>query len=88
MSAAWAELRRAGERFLLIDGAQWAGSLAYAAFTALFPTILLFITAASFWIDRERAGRTVIGLVENYAPMSRQVEALVTGTIARMVESR
>ena len=81
-------LRRAAERFSRIDGAQWAGALAYSAFASLFPMILLFLTAASFLIDRDRAGRTIIGFMESYVPMSEEMRRLVFATISGMVEAR
>lgn len=84
----WLTLRRAGGRFSRVDGPQWAGALAYSAFASLFPMILLFITAASFLIDRDRAGRTVIGFLESYVPMNEPMRRLVYATIYGMIETR
>ena len=84
----WELLRRGGERFASIDGAQWAGALAYGAFASLFPMILLFITAASFMIDRNRAAHAVIAFVESYVPMSGDTQRLVFVTINGMAEAR
>ena len=84
----WALLRRAGDRFFLIEGAQRARALAYSTFASLFPMILLFVTAASYLIDRDRAGRAVIGLVESYVPMSEDMRRLIFATIYGMAAAR
>lgn len=85
---AWARLRRAWDVFSAIDGTQWAGALAYSAFASLFPMMLLFITAASFFIDRDRAGATIVGFVQSYVPMSAEMQRLVLEAVAGMVEAR
>ncbi|MFI5350587.1 MAG: YihY/virulence factor BrkB family protein [Elusimicrobiota bacterium] len=81
-------MRRAGARFAAIDGAQWAGALAYSAFASMFPMLLLLITAASFLIDRDRAARAAIDLVESYLPMSDDMRRLILSTIAGMAAAR
>jgi Ca2+-transporting ATPase len=54
----------------------------------LFPVILLFVTAASYCVDRDRAGRTVVGFLESYAPMSAEMQRLIFSTISGMVDAR
>jgi Ca2+-transporting ATPase len=85
---AWALFRRSGEKFLQIEGTQRAGALAYSSFASLFPTILLFVSATSFIIDRDRAGRAAIGFVENFVPMSDEMRRLVFSVIYGMVAGR
>lgn len=62
-------LRHAVKNFWRIDGAQWAGAFAHYAFFALFPVIILFVTLASIFIDRDQAGAQIIAFVETYVPI-------------------
>lgn len=88
MRAAWARLHRAWERFGRIDGTLWAGSLAYSAFVSLFPMLLLFITAASFFVERDRAGRAAVAFIEVYVPLTDPTRRLILATISGLVASR
>jgi len=80
-------IRSAAKKFTQIDGTQWAGAFAYNAFFSLFPLIVLFVTAASFFIDRDRAGTTVINYIETYVPISGDMKNYIFGTIAGVVKS-
>ena len=43
-----------------IDGVDWAGLFAFNAFSSLFPIIILFVTIASFFVDRGGAERAIV----------------------------
>ena len=84
----WALLMYAAKKFLRIDGAQWAGAFAFHAFFSLFPVIVLFVTIASVFIDRDRAGTEVIAYMESYVPMSGEMQQHVFHTIAGVITAR
>lgn len=84
----WRVLRLAVQRFWRIDGAEWAGAFAFNAFFSLLPLIILFVTIASAFIDRERAGKEIISLLENYAPLSGAMRHHVFDTIAGVIQAR
>ena len=83
----WAILCLAVKKFSLIDGAQLAGAFAYNAFFSLFPLIVLFVTIASAFIDREQAGTAVINYVETYIPISGDMKIYIFDTIAGVVKA-
>jgi YihY family inner membrane protein len=84
----WAVLRLAVGKFFRIDGPQWAGAFAFNAFFSLFPLIVLFVTGASIFIDRERAGKAIISFLENYVPLSREMQGHIFDTIAGVIQAR
>jgi Ca2+-transporting ATPase len=73
---------------LRIDGGQWAAAFAFNAFFSLFPLMILLVTVASFFVDRDRAGNEVIGYMESYVPMSGKMQDHVLDTIAGVIKSR
>lgn len=83
----WAILCLAVKKFSRIDGAQLAGAFAYNAFFSLFPLIVLFVTIASAFIDREQAGTAVINYVETYIPISGDMKIYIFDTIAGVVKA-
>ena len=84
----WTILCPAVKKFFRIDGAQWAGAFAFNAFFSLFPLIVLFVTTASAFIDRERAGKVIISFLENYVPLSREMKGHIFDTIAGVIQAR
>ena len=84
----WTVFCLAGEKFFWIDGAQWAGAFAYNAFFSLFPLIVLLVTIASWFIDRNRAGNEVIAYMESYVPLNGEMQRLIFDTIAGVVKAR
>src|SRR5689334_9886068 len=66
----WAVLCLGLKKFSRIDGAQWAGAFAFNAFFSLFPLMVLLVTIASIFVDRDRAGKEVIAYIETYVPIS------------------
>jgi YihY family inner membrane protein len=84
----WAILCLAVKKFLRIDGAQWAGAFAFNAFFSLFPLMILLVTIASSFVDRDRAGKEVIAYIESYVPISGEMQGHIFGTIAGVIEAR
>ena len=84
----WAILCLALNKFSLIDGAQWAGAFAFNAFFSLFPLMVLLVTLASFFVDRDLAGKQVIAYMESYVPISGEMQRHIFDTIAGVVEAR
>ncbi len=81
-------LTLAAKKFLQIDGVEWAGAFAFNAFYSLFPLIVLFVTIASFFIDRDRAGIEIISYVEKYVPISGAMQSTIFDTVAGVVNAR
>ena len=76
------------KKFLRIDGAEWAGSFAFHAFFSFFPLIILLVTIASFFVDRDRAGKEVIAYVETYVPISGKIQNSIFFTVAGVIKNR
>jgi Ca2+-transporting ATPase len=76
------------KNFLRIDGVQWAGAFSFNMFFSLFPLIVLFVTIASTFIDRDRAGKEIITYIESYVPISGEMHNYIFDTIAGVVNAR
>lgn len=85
---AWGVLRLALKTFFRIDGDLLAGAFAYYAFFALFPLIILFVTIASAFIDRDRAGQVVIAYVQAYVPIHGEMQRHIIHTITGVINAR
>ncbi|OIO00181.1 MAG: hypothetical protein COX65_02600 [Elusimicrobia bacterium CG_4_10_14_0_2_um_filter_56_8] len=81
-------LRLAARKFIDIDGGQRASAFAYNAFFALFPLIVLFVTAASYFTGQEKAAGVVITFVEKFIPLNGEMQHYVFDTISRVIDSR
>jgi uncharacterized BrkB/YihY/UPF0761 family membrane protein len=86
--AAWSVARRAARRFGEIDGSHWADSIAFNAFFALFPLVLLSVTLASVFVDRASAGRAIVAAAEGYVPLDAQLTARVFEVLEGVIEAR
>jgi len=84
----WVILCLAAKKFLRIDGAQWAGAFAFNAFFSLFPLMVLLVTIASSFVDRDRAGKVVIASIESYVPISGEMQRQIFDTIADVIKAR
>ncbi|MBI5743376.1 MAG: YihY/virulence factor BrkB family protein [Elusimicrobia bacterium] len=84
----WATVRLTARRFNEIDGGQRASAFAYSAFFSLFPLILLFVAAATLFIDRSAAGNLVISYVERFVPITGEMRDYVFNTVTRVVRAR
>jgi Ca2+-transporting ATPase len=84
----WTILFLSLKKFFRIDGAQWAGAFAFNAFFSLFPLMLLLVTIASFFVDRDRAGKAVIAHMESYVPISGELQHQIFGTITGVIQAR
>lgn len=85
---AWAILSLAIKKFFRIDGAQWAAAFAFNAFFSLFPLMIVLVTIASFFVDRDQAGIEVIAYMENYVPISGEMQSYIFQTIAGVIKAR
>ncbi len=84
----WAILCRAVGTFSRIDGAHWAAAFAFNAFFSLFPLIVLLVTIASSFVDRDRAGNEVIAYMESYVPISGEMQRHIFDSIAGVIKAR
>jgi YihY family inner membrane protein len=85
---AWGILRLTMAKFLQIDGTQWAGAFAFNAFLSLFPVMILLVTIASFFVDRNSAGTEVITYMKNYIPLSSEMQGYIFDTFAGVISAR
>jgi YihY family inner membrane protein len=85
---AWAILCLSVKKFFRIDGGQWAGAFAFNAFFSLFPLVILFVTIASAFIDRNRAAKAIIAGIENYIPIGGEMQNHIFDTIASVIKAR
>lgn len=85
---AWAIIRQAFRQFFRIDGLEWAAAFAHYSFLALFPVIVLSVIVASTLVRGDRAGETVIGYVEEYVPITGEMQRSIFDTIGGVVEAR
>ena len=84
----WSTLCLAVKIFSRIHGSQWAAAFAYYALFSMFPLIILFVTVASVFVDRARAGQDVIGYVQSYVPIEGEIRSHIVETIAGVVQAR
>ena len=84
----WEIFELAAKKLLQIDGVTWAGAFAYNAFFSLFPLVVLFVTIASSYIDRDRAVTEIIGYVEKYLPISDEMQQTIFDAISGVVTAR
>lgn len=83
-----AVLGRAAKIFSRIDGAHWAGAFAHYAFFALFPLIILFVTFAAIFVDRNQAGTQIIAFIQTYLPLGGEQQSYIFDTIAGVIKAR
>ena len=84
----WQILRFSVKKFFEIDGTQWAGSFAFHAFFSLFPLMVLLVTIASFFVDRDAAGKEVTTYMKSYIPVSGEMQQHIFNTIAGVIKAR
>ena len=71
------------------DGEQRAASFAFYAFFALFPLILIFITAGTSLLGNQAdTSSKIIGYVSQYIPLEKQDSLIIVNTINGFVRSR
>lgn len=85
---AWATLRLAAGKFVLIDGEQRAAAFAYSAFFSLFPLTILLVTGASVLFDKSAASSLVIDFMGQYIPITGDMKNYVFHTISGVINSR
>ncbi len=85
---AWAVTYLAAKKFLQIGGTHWAESFAFNAFFSLFPLVILFVTLASFFVDRDTAGLAIVTYMEGYVPLESEMKARILGAITAVIQAR
>ncbi|MGE3335316.1 MAG: YihY/virulence factor BrkB family protein [Rhodospirillaceae bacterium] len=85
---AFAQTKRAAARFLRIDGPLFAAAFSHYAFLSLFPLIVVFVTVASGFIDRQRATTRIIRYVEQFVPIGLERKAYIFDIVAAVVTDR
>lgn len=84
----WATLVDALNRFMRIDGAEWAGAFAHYAFFSLFPLIVLLVSIASLFIERDRAAADIIAFVGGYVPIEGEERSFIFTTVSGVIGAR
>lgn len=85
---AWQILYLAARRYFEMDGSQWAGAFAYFAFFSLFPVVILVVTIASGFIDRDQVATAAVRYVEHHLPMGAEMRRPVADAVAGVIHSR
>lgn len=75
-------------KFLSIDGTQWAGAFAFTAFFSLFPLMILLVAFVSSFVDRNIAVAEVIAYIESYVPISGEMQNYIFTAISGIINSR
>jgi YihY family inner membrane protein len=70
-----------------IDGRHWAGSFAFNAFFSLFPLFILSLILASFFVERESAGRAIVTYLEGYVPLDSEMRPRIFGAITGVIQA-
>ena len=81
-------LRLATNKYSRMDGTQCAAAFSHYAFFSLFPLIVLCVTIASVFIDKNRAATQVMAYVEAYIPISGGMQSHIVETISGVVRAR
>lgn len=84
----WMIVKLAVKRFSRIGGTRWAQAFAYNAFFSLFPLMVLLVTIASLFIERDQAGIQIIAYIETYVPLSGDMQTYIFDTIAGVINAR
>ena len=85
---AWNILNLTVKKFSQIDGTQWAGAFAFNAFFSLFPLVILMVTIASAFIEKQQAIQQIITYIENYIPLNEKMQSSIFNTIANVINMR
>lgn len=85
---AWTVTRRTVKKFFHIDGLLWAGAFSFNAFLSLFPVLILLVTIASYFIDRDRVVAGIVDYLQKYVPISGEMQGYVFHTITGVINAR
>lgn len=84
----WAIISLAVKKFFRIEGAERAGAFAFNAFFSLFPLIILLVTIASSFVERDRAVNETIAYLQSYIPISGAMQGQIFETVAGVIQAR
>jgi YihY family inner membrane protein len=88
LSSWWRTLKRAGARWVEVDGDQRAAAFGYYLLLSLLPLTILLVTAGSLFVEREVVMLAVVKLVNHYTPMSNEQERGAVATIRDWLNAR
>lgn len=83
-------LWRAIHRYSDIDGNQRAAAFAYYSLLAIFPLILLLVSIGTMFFsgDPEDIRKTILGFINEYAPVGATQENAVLSTVETVIKTR
>ncbi|WP_157200552.1 HAD-IC family P-type ATPase [Methylomonas lenta] len=84
----WNTVCLAVNKFSQINGAQSVAAFTHYAFLSLFPLIVLIVTIASVFINQAQANQAVISYIENYVPITGEMQSYIFGTISGVIKAR
>jgi Ca2+-transporting ATPase len=75
-------------RFWHMEGLQWGAAFGFHALFALFPLVLLFVTGASNFVDRDQAAGQLIAYLERFTPLTEAMQAYIFETVSGVIRTR
>jgi len=81
-------IKRAGQRWVAVDGDQRAAAFAYYLLLSLLPLALLLVAAGSLFVEREVATEAVIKMVNHYTPLTGEQEREAVATVHEWMNTR
>lgn len=67
---AWRVLCRAYARWVEADGSEGAAAFAYYLLLSFLPLVILMVTAATLFVERDLATQAVVQWVKHYVPLT------------------
>ncbi len=87
-STVWRILCRAHARWVEADGNDGAAAFAYYLLLSFLPLVILLVTTASLFVERDMATQAVVQWVKNYVPLTGEQEHSAVGSISGMLATR
>ena len=75
-------------RFFKVSGSDHAAAFAFYAFFSLFPIILLLVSFASIFVEREVASKEILTALQDYLPLDAAHQETLEEQINAVVDSR
>jgi YihY family inner membrane protein len=85
---AWRVFCRAYERWVEADGNEGAAAFAYYLLLSFLPLVILMVTAATLFVERDLATQAVVQWVKHYVPLTGDQEHSAVGSIGGMLAAR
>jgi len=84
----WQAIKRAGLRWVEVDGDQRAAAFAYYLLLSLLPLVFILVSAGSLFVEREVATNEVVQWINRYVPLTSAQENGVMANIHGVLEMR